>query len=135
MKKKKGLSLVVKLILLAVIPVVLTGGIVTFVGVNSLKDGMGTEKLEALNAVAKSVQAAYEALDDGDYYLDGDNLMKGDLNITAMTELLDSFVADSPMWCVNCVFFGDTWCVFGINQSFPQRKKTLRFARFFEGYL
>ena len=95
MKKRKGLSLVVKLVLLAVVPVLLTGGIVTIVGANSLKDGMGTEKLEALTAVAKSVQAAYEALDDGEYYLDGDNLMKGDLNITAMTELLDSFVADN----------------------------------------
>ncbi len=95
MKKKKGLSLVVKLILLAVIPVILTGGIVTFVGVNSLTDGMGTEKLEDLAAVAKSVAAAYEALDDGEYYLDGDNLMKGDFNITAQTSVLDSFVADS----------------------------------------
>jgi len=95
MKKRKGISLVVKLVLLAVVPVLLTGGIVTIVGANSLKDGMGTEKLEALTAVAKSVQAAYEALDDGEYYLDGDNLMKGDLNITAMTELLDSFVADN----------------------------------------
>lgn len=93
MKKKKGLSLVIKLILLAVVPVLLTGGIVTLVGVSSLTDGMGTTKLDDLANIAKSVSAGYEALDDGEYYLDGDSLMKGDLNISGQTALIDSFTA------------------------------------------
>ena len=95
MKKKKGLSLVIKLILLAVVPVLLTGGIVTVVGVNALTSGMRTEKLEDLNTLAKSIAAAYEALDNGEYYLDNGNLMKGDLNVSADTALLDSFLAEN----------------------------------------
>lgn len=106
MKRRKGLSLVVKLILLAVVPVLLTGAIVTFVGVNSLTSGMGATKLEDLATLAQSVSAAYDTLDEGDYYLDGDNLMKGDLNITAQTALLDSFMENSDVEVT--FFYGDT---------------------------
>ena len=79
MKKKKGLSLVVKLILIAVVPVLLTGGIVTYVGINALTTGMRTEKLDDLITLADSIAAAYDALDNGEYYLDGSSLMKGNL--------------------------------------------------------
>ena len=82
MKKRKGISLVVKLILIAVVPVLLTGGIVTYVGINALTTGMRTEKLDDLTTLADSIAAAYDALDDGEYYLDGSNLMKGNMNIT-----------------------------------------------------
>ena len=106
MKKKKGLSLIVKLLLLAVVPVLLTGGIVTYVGINALTTGMRTEKLDDLATLADSIAAAYDALDDGEYYLDGSNLMKGDLNITEQTALLDSFMAENHNEVT--FFFGDT---------------------------
>lgn len=95
MKKKKGLSLIAKLILSAVVPVFLTGGIVTVVGINALTTGMRTEKLGDLAVLADSIAAAYEALDDGEYYVKDGSLMKGSLNISEQTELLDSFMADS----------------------------------------
>lgn len=95
MKKKKGLSLIAKLILSAVVPVFLTGGIVTFVGINALVTGMKTEKLSDLAVLADSIAAAYEALDDGEYYLEQGSLWKGSTNVSAQTELLDSFMADN----------------------------------------
>ena len=95
MKKKKGLSLVAKLIIMAVGPVLLTGVILTYFGINAITDGMGTEKLDDLAAVAESVSAAYDALDDGEYYLENGKLMKGDINVSAQTDILDSFVANS----------------------------------------
>ena len=94
MKKKKGLSLVIKLILLAVLPVLLTGGIVTVVGITSMEDGMGTTKLVDLANIAESVSAAYEALDEGE------------LNITAQTDLLDSYTAGTENEIT--FFYGDT---------------------------
>ena len=106
MKKKKGLSLVIKLILLAVLPVLLTGGIVTVVGITSMEDGMGTTKLDDLAYIARSISAAYEALDAGEYYMDGDNLMKGELNITAQEALLDSYTAGTENEIT--FFYGDT---------------------------
>ena len=106
MKKRKGLSLVTKLILIAVVPVLLTGGIVTYVGINALTTGMKTEKLEDLTTLADSIAAAYEALDDGEYYLDGSNLMKGNLNITEQTALLDSFLENNHNEVT--FFYGDT---------------------------
>ena len=106
MKKKKGLSLVIKLILIAAIPVLLTGAIVTVVGVNALTTGMRTEKLDDLATLAESIAAAYDALDDGEYHLNGTDLMKGDLNITKQTALLDSFMADNHNEVT--FFFGDT---------------------------
>ena len=106
MKKKKGLSLVIKLILIAVVPVLLTGGIVTYVGINALVTGMQTEKLDDLATLADSIAAAYEAFDTGEYYLENDKLMKGDLNISEQTSLLDSFMADNHNEVT--FFFGDT---------------------------
>ena len=106
MKKRKGLSLVTKLILIAVVPVLLTGGIVTYVGINALTTGMRTEKLDDLTTLADSIAAAYEAMDDGEYYLDGSNLMKGNLNITEQTALLDSFLKNNHNEVT--FFYGDT---------------------------
>ncbi len=106
MKKRKGLSLVVKLVLMAAIPVLLTGGIVTGVGINALTTGMSTEKLDDLTNLADSIAAAYEALDAGEYYLENGNLMKGEINISEQTDLLDSFMADSHNEVT--FFYGDT---------------------------
>jgi len=66
---------------------------------------MGTTKLDDLANIARSVSAAYEALDDGEYYLDGENLMKGNLNVTAQTALLDSYVAGTENEIT--FFYGD----------------------------
>lgn len=93
--KKKRLSLIVKLIMLSVAPVLLTGAIVTVVGISALTTGMRTNELSALGSLADSIVAAYDGLDSGDYYVKGNHLMKGDLNVTEQTALLDSFMADS----------------------------------------
>ena len=106
MKKKKGFSIVIRLILITVFPVLLTGGIVTIVGINALTTGMRTEKLDDLEAMAESVAAGYEAIESGDYYLSGTQLMKGDLNVTAATDLLESFMANNQQEVT--FFFGDT---------------------------
>lgn len=106
MKKRKGFSLVAKLILIAVVPVLLTGGIVTYVGINALTTGMKTEKLDDLTTLAESIAAAYDALDDGEYYLNGSNLMKGNLDVTEQTALLDSFLANNHNEVT--FFYGDT---------------------------
>lgn len=106
MRKRKGLSIVVRLILITVLPVLLTGGVVTLVGTNALTTGMRTEKLDDLQAMAESVAAGYEALDAGDYYLSGNQLMKGNLNVTAATELLDSFMSNNHQEVT--FFYGDT---------------------------
>ena len=92
--------------MIAVVPVLLTGGIVTYVGINALTTGMRTEKLDDLADLADSIAAAYEALDDGEYYLENGNLMKGELNISEQTDLLDSFMADNHNEVT--FFYGDT---------------------------
>ncbi len=119
MKKQKGLSLLVKLILIAVVPVLLTGGIVTYVGINALTTGMRTEKLDDLTTLADSIAAAYEALDDGEYYLENGNLMKGKLNVTGQTSLLDSFMAGSHN--ETTFFYGDTRYATTITDSSGER--------------
>ena len=105
-KKQKGLSLKAKLLALSCVPVLLTGAIATIVGVSSIRDGIRAEKLRDLTTFATGISAAYAALDDGDYHIEGDSLMKGELNITKETALLDSFVGGNS----NAItfFFGDT---------------------------
>ncbi len=126
MKKRKGLSLVVKLILMAAVPVLLTGGIVTIVGINALTTGMRTEKLGDLEALAVSVAAGYEALSDGEYYLEGDNLMKGEFNVSANTAEIDSFVEGNHNEVT--FFYGDTRYATTITNASGERMP-LRFLR------
>ena len=49
---------------------------------------------------------SYDALDDGEYYLNGSNLMKGNLDVTEQTALLDSFLANNHNEVT--FFYGDT---------------------------
>ena len=52
------------------------------------------------------MRAAYEQLDGGDYYLnDAGELMKGNLNVTAHEEILDSFVEGTEVAAT--LFYGD----------------------------
>lgn len=106
-KEKKGFSLMQRLLCLSMIPTVILGALIAIYAAGSLVDGMQDEFLSGLRSTAVSIRSAYSALDEGEYVLNevGD-LVKGDLNITAEEELLDSFVIDTD--AAVTFIYGDT---------------------------
>ena len=83
------------------------GIVLTFVGIRGIREGMQEEVFNALEAITTSVSAAYSAVDAGDYALSasGDELMKGNLNVTQDQELLDSFTKGNDKEVT--LFYGD----------------------------
>lgn len=104
--KKVKISIKWEIIGLTLVPLVLLAVIITLYSMNALKDSLEEEALSGLEDVCHSVDAAYSALDDGDYVMDGDELKKGDFNVTKNDELIDSFVKVSDVEIT--LFYGDT---------------------------
>ena len=108
MKSKEGnkkFGLVLRMVLMALVPLVLIAMILVTTSIYQMGTGMGDEVTKGLESTAYAVSTAYEHLDEGDWRLDGENLYKGDESITENTDLLDSFVADSNVDIT--VFYGD----------------------------
>lgn len=106
-KKKANFTLMKRLLCMSLLPAALMGLVITVYASFSMVEGMQMEFLEALRDTTITVHAAYDALDDGDYYLnDAGQLMKGDLNITENEALLDSFVEGTEVELT--IFYGDT---------------------------
>lgn len=105
-KKKKGLSVLAKLVFMCAIPIFILGLLITVYSVNALEEGMQGEALTSLNYLCQSVSAAYEALDSGDYHLEGEVLYKGDFSVSENESVIDSFVEGFETDVT--IFYGDT---------------------------
>lgn len=105
-EKKVKVSIKWEIIGLTLAPLVLLAVIITLYSMNALKGSLEEEALSGLEDVCHSVDAAYSALDKGDYVMDGEELKKGDFNITKNDELIDSFVKVSDVEVT--LFYGDT---------------------------
>ncbi|MGN0131121.1 MAG: methyl-accepting chemotaxis protein [Lachnospiraceae bacterium] len=106
-KEKRGISLMQRLLGMSIGPTVVLALVVTVYAVMSIIGGMQQEFLEGLRNTANCMQAAYHALDSGDYALNEQGeLVKGNLNISADEELIDSFVEGTDVAVT--IFYGDT---------------------------
>lgn len=106
-KKSYGVkSLRIKIIAVAVLPMLLMAVIIGAVATWNMSSGMQQEMMDGLKAEAHSLKCLYNAVNDEPYTVDGDKLMKGDFNVTDETDFMDSFAEGTGM-CVT-VFYGDT---------------------------
>ena len=104
--KKKGLGILPKRVLMCSLPMIILEVVITVYAINALQDGMKSEAFNGLNNVCQSVAAAYEAVDSGDYRLEGDVLYKGDYCVTENVAVIDSFTEDTDVSVT--LFYGDT---------------------------
>lgn len=105
-EKKIKLHLGWKLVFLAEIPLVIMAVILLIFSSNIAKEGMQHEAISGLQYLAGSVRSAYEQFAPGDYAVSEDGaLMKGDLNISERTDILDGFVADEDASVT--IFYGN----------------------------
>lgn len=105
MKKRYRLSLAGKILGIAILPTLIMGIVLTGVGIRGIREGMQAEVFASLEAIATSVNAAYTAIDEGDYSLLGDKLVKGSLNVTGNERLIDSFTEGNDKEVT--LFYGD----------------------------
>lgn len=105
-KKKKGLGILPKMVLMCSLPMIIVEIVITVYAINALQDGMKSEAFGGLGNVCQSVESAYEAIDSGDYRLEGDVLYKGDYCVTENVAVIDSFTKGSDVSVT--LFYGDT---------------------------
>ena len=106
MKKQKKLRVMAHLLMLCVIPLVIMVTFVTVYAIGTMRNMVHDATMDGLESLCRSVYAAYEALDPGEYRMEGDTLYKGDYCVSENVDIIDSFVDGSPADVT--LFFGDT---------------------------
>lgn len=104
--KKKGLGILPKMVLMCSLPMIILEVIITLYSMNALQDGMKSEAFNGLNNLCQAVASAYDAVDFGDYRMEGELLYKGEYCVTENVEVIDSFTKDSDVSVT--IFYGDT---------------------------
>lgn len=105
--KKNGSSrLRIKIMLVALFPMILMAVIVGITAARNMREGMQQEMMYALETEAHSLEQLYNAVNDDAYSVSGDKLMKGSFNVTDETDFLDSLVEGTDMQVT--LFYGDT---------------------------
>ena len=105
-KKKKGMGILPKMVLMCSLPMVILEVIITLYSMNALQNGMQTEAFNGLSDLCQAVASAYDAVDSGDYRMEGDLLYKGEYCVTENVDVIDSFTRDSDVSVT--MFYGDT---------------------------
>lgn len=106
MKDKKRLGVMAQLVMLCAIPMIIMVTVVTFYSIGRMRDLVQDSTMEGLRDLCQSVYAAYDAIDTGDYWQNGEMLYKGKYCVTEHEEIIDSFVEGSNTDVT--IFYGDT---------------------------
>lgn len=104
--KKVRVSVKGEILCLALVPLIILATVITLYAMNSLNENLEAESISGLKDVCNSVDAAYKALDAGDYTMEGETLKKGDFNVTQDEILIDGFTETSDVEIT--LFYGDT---------------------------
>lgn len=104
--KKNSSRLRIKIMLVALFPMILMAVIVGITATRNMREGMKQEMMYALETEAHSLEQLYNAVNDDAYSVSGDKLMKGSFNVTDETDFLDSLVEGTEMQVT--LFYGDT---------------------------
>lgn len=107
--KKMGvhLSLMTKIIMISIGPLLILAVVLSVVGVNSIKEGMRREIISELETLTICVEGTLNALNEGDFSLDEQgHMFKGNYDLTSREALLDSLVKDTDNDCT--LFFDKT---------------------------
>ena len=107
-KKKKKFRLDVKTLILMMtsLPMLAMGVIVVYFASLTLRTGLEDQVLDGLKGIATAASYSYDEVDAGEYHMDGDELHKGDYNVTQNIAVLDKIAQDNE--AVITIFLGDT---------------------------
>ena len=95
MEGKKRFSVRVMLITMIALPALVISVVLMFYAKYSLTSGLHTEALQGLSMLAQSLKSSYATM-TGDWYLDeNQQLWKGEGNLNALMDEIDSYVEGS----------------------------------------
>lgn len=104
---KKGLGILFKILAIVVLSLVFLAAVLTFQAARSLRAGMQEETKQGLRDLSGAVKVTYEGISTEPYSLaDNGDLMKGDINVTQRTDIIDTFIVGSHVDIT--LFWGDT---------------------------
>ncbi len=92
---KKQHSIVYTMLRIGVIPILLLGIGLTVYSQYSVREGMDYEMQRGLSGIAHNLLSTYNALDGGQFSMDGEDLFKGETRITADYRILDDIKNDT----------------------------------------
>ncbi len=92
---KKRHSIVVTMIRIGVIPILLLGIGLTVYSQYSVREGMDYEVERSLSGIAHNLLSTYNALDGGEFNMDGDTLKKGETTLTSDYRIIDDIKTDT----------------------------------------
>ncbi len=105
-KRKAKFSMRLQISLMAFIPLIALAVISAFFSSRSIRGGMEDQAVKRLEDVAVGVEQALNALGQGDYHLEGEDLYKGDHDISGDVTVMDAFTEESDIDIT--LFWGDT---------------------------
>lgn len=107
-KKKKKIRMDVKtlVILISSLPLLVTCIVIVYFAGLTLRTGLEEQVLDGLKGIATAACYAYDEVDIGGYYMDGEQLHKGNYNVTENIAVLDKIASDNE--AVLTIFLGDT---------------------------
>nr|WP_294492684.1 cache domain-containing protein [uncultured Anaerosporobacter sp.] len=96
-----------KLLGMSVLQYIVSSGVLIIIASICLISGMRSEAIDGLESMAKTIQITFNSMDTGDYAINqGNELIKGSMNITGEKELLDTLAKESGKEIT--YFYGDT---------------------------
>lgn len=105
-QKKANGGVLIKILLMAILPLLCGTAILILISVNTIKSGMSEEALTGLSDMSKAVAQIFDSIAPGEYRLEGDQLYKGEFNLSENQDMLDNFVLTSDIELT--FFYGDT---------------------------
>lgn len=112
MKRKKGIMM--RLVIMGIVPLLVGCLILVAFGGIAMKDGFMERSEDAMEYLASAVRGAYDNM-DGEYRIEGDNLYKGDYNITENSDAMKSFIGKQEADVTLC--FGKTRMATTLKES------------------
>lgn len=107
MEQRKSVGgILVKILLVAIGPLLLDMIILSILFANTIRSGMSEEALMGLGDMANAVERVFENIAPGEWHLEDDQLYKGELNLSENQDMLDDFVLTADVELT--FFYGDT---------------------------
>lgn len=107
-KKKKKFRFGVKALILTIasVPMLTACVVVVYFSSLTLQTGLEEQVFDGLRGIATAVSNFYDEVDEGEYELKGEELYKGDYNVTQNVAVLDRIGQEND--ALVTVFYGDT---------------------------
>ena len=119
MKKQYKFSMILVILMAILFPTIAVGSVASIIGITKMEKAINDEVRSKLQVAVLSLQNQYAMMDQGDYYLEGDKLFKGNKQLsdefTEVDELKKSCDIDLT------VFFGDIRYVTSVTDSAGNR--------------